>query len=311
MLTTEPGIERQVQAVRSASRRMVRELGMLGGHFSVSGLSSSQCHILIELDEHGELTAGKLSEILRLDKSTVSRLLQSLAMKGWLAIERDEEDGRRQIVRLTRSGRQEAERIHAISNELVLGAFGGLDQAARDRVIDGLETYAAALERAARRKGVVIRKIEPRDDRSLALLIRETMAEFGVSGPGTAHADPEVDRISESYLKERHAYFVVEQEGTVLGGGGIGPLSGADGSVCELRKMYLRPAMRGIGVGRQLLESCLSAARELGFRQCYLETVPQMLQAQALYRKLGFVQTCEPMGDTGHHKCDVWYVKDL
>lgn len=290
---------------------MVRELGMLGGHFSVSGLSSSQCHVLIELDEQGELSAGRLSEVLRLDKSTISRLVQGLSARGWLVVERDDVDGRRLLIRLTESGRAEARRIHEISNEMVAGAMHGLPLDKRTAIMDGLEFYASALERANRRKGIVIRPIERRDDRALARLIRETMAEFGVSGPGTAHEDPEVDGIHEAYSAPRHAYFVAERENAVLGGGGIGPLAGSDGTICELRKMYLRREVRGLGVGRELLEKCLVTAKELGYRQCYLETVEQMLQAQTLYRKLGFERTCAPMGDTGHHKCDVWYVKEL
>lgn len=311
MNVIEPVFEGRIQAVRRASRRMVRELGMLGGHFSVSGLSSSQCHVLVELDEGGEMTAGKLADILRLDKSTISRLLRSLSDRGWLVVERDDEDGRRQSVRLTESGRTEARRIHGISNALVHDALAVLSEEEGVRIVEGLEIYATALERSSRRRGIVLRPIEPKDDRALARIIRETMAEFGVSGPGTAHEDVEVDHISDSYLLPRHAYIVVEREGQVLGGGGIGPLAGGPEETCELRKMYLRPDLRGLGVGRQLLERCLAAARELGYRRCYLETVEQMLQAQALYRKLGFEQTCEPMGNTGHHKCDVWYVKEL
>jgi putative acetyltransferase len=74
----------------------------------------------------------------------------------------------------------------------------------------------------------------------------------------------------------------------VVGGAGIAPLPGGGDGVCELRKMYLLREGRGRGWGRQLLGQCLAAARERGFRTCYLETVHRMGEAQRLYLSAGF-----------------------
>ena len=82
-------------------------------------------------------------------------------------------------------------------------------------------------------------------------------------------------------------------------------------NICELQKMYLDPKARGKGVGTNLLELCLSFARENNFSLCYLETMPYMLDAQELYRKNGFIYINNPMGDTGHYSCPVWMTKEL
>jgi putative acetyltransferase len=137
------------------------------------------------------------------------------------------------------------------------------------------------------------------------------MPEFGASGPGFAIHDAEVDAMSASYSRPRHAYFVVEQEGRVLGGGGIAPLAGGDPSVCELRKMYFLKEARGRGVGEQLLRRCLAFAREAGYRLCYLETLTGMDQAQKLYERLGFGRIPQAMGSTGHFGCNRFYTLDL
>ena len=156
-----------------------------------------------------------------------------------------------------------------------------------------------------------IRSIEARDDVRIAEIIRTVMPEFGATGCGFAINDPEVDWMSRAYAQPRCAYFVVEDQGVVLGGGGIAPLEGADAATCELRKMYFLPAARGRGAGAAMMERCLEAARELGFRQCYLETLSGMDAAMKLYERSGFRRIDAPMGDTGHGGCNTFYLRAL
>jgi putative acetyltransferase len=137
------------------------------------------------------------------------------------------------------------------------------------------------------------------------------MKSFGADVAGSSFHDDEVDAMCASYTQPRAAYFVVEQEGRVLGGGGIGPLAGGDADTCELRKMYFLPALRGRGIGERLLHECLAAARERGYRRCYLETRAGMKAAQKLYLRTGFKPTCEPLGATGHTACDRLYLLEL
>jgi putative acetyltransferase len=156
-----------------------------------------------------------------------------------------------------------------------------------------------------------IRPIRPADDDAVARIIRAVMPEFGADGPGFAIHDPEVDTMSAAYGKARHAYFVVERHGEVLGGAGIAPLEGADEDMCELRKMYFMPALRGLGAGMALMDACLAAARQMGFGRCYIETLTGMDAAQALYRKAGFTQIEAPLGTTGHFACDRYFLRAL
>ncbi|MDW2980916.1 MAG: GNAT family N-acetyltransferase [Rhodanobacter sp.] len=156
-----------------------------------------------------------------------------------------------------------------------------------------------------------IRPIEPSDNAAIAAIIRTVMPEFGADGPGFAIHDAEVDTMYQAYAQPRSSYFVVERDGMVLGGGGVAPLEGAEPDVCELRKMYFLPAARGIGAGSVMMQRCLDAARTHGFRRCYLETLTGMDAAQALYKRSGFTPLCAPMGGTGHHGCDRWFIREL
>ena len=157
----------------------------------------------------------------------------------------------------------------------------------------------------------MIRPIEPSDDTAIAAIIRAVMPEFGADGEGFAIHDAEVDAMSTAYARPRSAYFVVEIEDKIVGGGGMAPLEHGESDVCELRKMYFLPEARGLGAGHAMIARCLDAARAFGFKRCYLETLTGMDAAQALYRKHGFTPLCAPMGGTGHHGCDRWFIREL
>jgi putative acetyltransferase len=156
-----------------------------------------------------------------------------------------------------------------------------------------------------------IRTIEPRDEPAMAAIIRSVMPEFGAIGDGFAINDPEVDWMHRAYAQPRSAYFVVELDSRVMGGGGVAPLEGGDGDTCELRKMYFVPAIRGQGVGSAMLKRCLDTARGFGYKRCYLETLGGMHGAIRLYERAGFRKIQTPMGATGHGGCNTFYLLDL
>ncbi|MHB1146927.1 MAG: GNAT family N-acetyltransferase [Lutibacter sp.] len=156
-----------------------------------------------------------------------------------------------------------------------------------------------------------IREIQPEDNKKIAKVIRKILIEFGVPKVGTAYADKILDTLYEAYDTKEAIYYVIEKEGEIFGGAGIKQLDNYEGNVCELQKMYFLPEARGIGLGSNMMETCLQKAKEFGFEQCYLETLPYMEDARKLYRKAGFKDLNAPMGDTGHYSCNLWMLKDL
>lgn len=152
-----------------------------------------------------------------------------------------------------------------------------------------------------------IRPIEARDNQRVAQIIRRVMTEFSCVGEGYSITDPEVEQMFESYLGDKAAFFVIEHHGQIMGCGGFGPLAGGDGLTCELKKMYFLTELRGYGMGKQLLNTCISTATEYGYQTMYLETVERMVAANALYQKRGFQQLQGPQGATGHSSCDAFY----
>lgn len=158
---------------------------------------------------------------------------------------------------------------------------------------------------------MLIREIQQQDNVQVAKVVRTVLEEFNVPKVGTAYADPELDSMYEAYQKPRSTYFVLENEGRIIGVAGISPLANGSEDVCELQKMYFLPETRGLGLGVLMMEACLAKAKEFGFKQCYLETMPYMEAAQKLYKKSGFEYLDGPMGCTGHSACPVWMIKNI
>lgn len=159
---------------------------------------------------------------------------------------------------------------------------------------------------------VLVRPIRPEDNAGIASVIRRVSAEFGLTADkGYTVADPNLDHLYETYSQPGCAYWVVELDGVVAGGGGVAPLSGAEDDLCELQKMYFMPSLRGQGLAKRLALQAIEHAREHGFGRCYLETTASLTQAIALYERLGFQHISGPMGNTGHVDCEVTMLKYL
>jgi putative acetyltransferase len=158
---------------------------------------------------------------------------------------------------------------------------------------------------------MTIRPIEPADNAALAHIIRSSLLEFGANKPGTVFYDPTTDALAELFCHKGAAYFVATAHGVILGGAGVYPTPGLPEYCCELVKMYLRADARDKGLGRKLIAHSLEIAASLGYRQVYLETMPELRKAVSVYEKFGFRYLEGPLGNSGHFGCDVWMMKEL
>lgn len=167
---------------------------------------------------------------------------------------------------------------------------------------------------------LVIRPIEPRDNAEVKHLVISTLTEFGCVGPGFASSDPELEDLYTAYQPPTgqpsdRAYWVIYDTAAerVLGGGGFSRLKATtpEQGICELQKVYFSPELRGKGFGGKLLRRCIEEAGLAGYREMYLETMPQMASAVGLYEKLGFQHLPTYKGDTGHRSCTIFMSRPL
>ena len=318
LLSSPPSGESQVRSVRRASRVLLRELGFLDRGWSGheprdAGTDPGPTHTqaLVEIGGHRRLAQGDLAALLRLDKSTTSRVVADLVARGWVRAVARRDDKRARELTLTPRGRAKLALVDRHASARVAQALDMLDDRARDGVVSGLLQYARVLEKSRRRAELELRPIRVADRAGVAHLIRTVMPEFGAKGPGFAILDPEVDDMFGAYRGPKAAYWVLARGKEIVGGAGFAPLVGGDPKTCELRKMYFTPEVRGLGLGQILLHRCLEGAKKARFRQMYIETLGNMTAARALYERNGFAPLERPLGDTGHFGCNAFYLKTL
>ncbi len=156
-----------------------------------------------------------------------------------------------------------------------------------------------------------LRLIEPKDNVALAAVIRAALTEFGANKPGTVYYDPTTDQLFELFQTAGSIYYVAEIDGNLVGGCGIFPTEGLPESTCELVKLYLAPTARGTGLGKALMLKAMAWAKENGYAQVYLETMPELSNAVTMYEKLGYTRLTKSLGNSGHDGCSIWMLKTL
>lgn len=137
-----------IDDIRAASRLMVRELGFMDATVAASDYPPSAVHTILEIGIRGPMTSGELRDFLRLEKSSVSRMVRKLIDCGELRETPDEADARSKLLSLTAKGRRTLEALHAFGRQQVSGALAALTAAERRTVREGMMLYARALRQS-------------------------------------------------------------------------------------------------------------------------------------------------------------------
>lgn len=144
-------------------------------------------------------------------------------------------------------------------------------------------------------------------DAVLAKLIRVNPETYHLDLPGTVYFDEGLEHLSRFYAPDGRAYYVLLQNGVMIGGVG---LSEFDGNCCELQKLYLADAAKGQGLGYDMLAYIEDRAREMGYQQIYLETHSNLQAAIHIYEKTGYAKIARPE-KVIHSTMDRFYLKKL
>ena len=158
---------------------------------------------------------------------------------------------------------------------------------------------------------ITYRPIAQQDNTEIAAVIRTVFREFGIDRPGTVYTDPTTDALYELFRMPGSAYWIAEENGTIVGGCGIYPTPGLPEGCVELVKFYVARTHRGTGVGSALMQKSIASARELGYTQMYLESFPELSKAVSMYERAGFRPLDHALGNSGHFACTLWMLMDL
>lgn len=126
----------------------------------------------------------------------------------------------------------------------------------------------------------------PEDLDAVKVIFREYIGSASVSLDFQNYED-ELATLPGKYAAPRGGLFLVWQAGRVVGCAGFRE---ADGTACEMKRVYVRPAARGLSIGRRLVERVLDEARAAGYARICLDVLPEFEAARRLYASLGFVE---------------------
>ncbi len=130
----------------------------------------------------------------------------------------------------------------------------------------------------------------PQDWDAVRALLRDYAAQLGVD-LCFQDFDAELAGLPGPYEMPRGVLLVVHVDGALAGCGALRPLDSSDyANAGEMKRLYVRPQFRGLGLGRLLAEAILDAARQRGYACVLLDTLSDMETARALYQDLGFTE---------------------
>ncbi|WP_299605229.1 bifunctional helix-turn-helix transcriptional regulator/GNAT family N-acetyltransferase [uncultured Tateyamaria sp.] len=290
-----------IERIRAASRRLVRELGFMEQTLAGTNLSPSAVHALIEIAEGRATTARDLSDLLRLEKSSVSRLLKKLIETGDVVETQDENDFRIKRLTLTTKGRDLFAAIAKSAQTRVGQAIAPLADETVRTLIDGLEGYAEALARS-RSDNTAPDEPEIAEGYRPTLLARvvEMHAHYysGLVGFGLPFETKVASELAEFMTRldaPTNGIWHVASGGRISASIAI---DGQDleGDIAHLRWFIVDVTLRGTGIGKRLLDAAIAFCDAQGFSETHLWTFQGLDTARALYERVGFELAEEKAG---------------
>jgi DNA-binding MarR family transcriptional regulator/GNAT superfamily N-acetyltransferase len=291
-----------INGIRDASRRLVRELGFMRSTLADTNLPASAVHALIEIGRRQTITATELSEILNLEKSSISRLIRKLIDAGEITETASDRDARAKLLSLTPQGRRTLTDIDVFAERQVRGAVERLGPASRRTIFSGLASYARALEdlRMQAPDSTSPIRIETGYRAGLIGRCAEMHARYYTRTAGFG-------ALFESRVAAEMAQFIgrIEHPGNAVWAALMGEeivgtiaIDGEDlgHERAHLRWFIVEDGVRGEGVGKRLLAEAVTFCDRQGFAETELWTFAGLDAAKHLYLACGFTLAEEQPG---------------
>ena len=291
--------EAMVDQVRRFNRTVTERMGALDDHFLGLERPLGEARVLWEIGLDGR-EVRLLRSRLGLDSGYLSRLLRSLEAAGLIEVAASPSDRRIRVARLTAAGRAERAALDERADEHARSLLAPLSSPQRERLVAAMRDVERLLTSAS----VEITAVDPEHpdaryclDEYVAELNRRSERGFDPSVGATA--------LPHEVRPPAGQFFVAYLHGKAIGCGAVKHHAGAP---TEIKRMWIAPAARGLGLGRRLLEELEACALAGGAHVARIETSAVLTEALALYRSAGWVEVAafnaEPFADH-------WFEKTL
>lgn len=289
----------QIGSVRRFNRAVTGRLGVLGDDYLGRGRPWGESRLLFEVGPGGAEVRG-LRARLGLDSGYLSRLLRSLEAKGLLACRPSPDDARVRRATLTRKGLREWKALDDQSQEAAAGLLAPLGAAQRKRLLAAM----GEVERLLRAGAVEIAPADPasREARAcIAAYLEELRQRFeeGFDPSRSPSAEP------AELLPPAGVLLLARLDGAAVGCGGL--KIGADG-IGEIKRMWVAPSVRGLGVAQRLLDALEAQSIASRLRVLRLDTNRTLVEARALYLRNGYREIA---AYNENPYADYWFEKRL
>ena len=290
---------RHIETFRQFQRVVTREVGALQDDFLGRGRPYGASRLLWEMGD-GPIEVASLRERLGLDAGYASRLLKALENEGLVAVGPSPDDARARVVARTPAGAAEAAVLDRLSDDAAASVLDGFDADERAAI----DTAARILTRALTRRHLTIEIADP-ESRDARWCVGQYFAE--INSLFTTGYDPaKALNVGAADLTPPHGAFLVARlHGQPVGCGGV---KLPEGEPAFLKRMWVAPSARGLGVARLLLDRLEALAVEAGATAVTLDTNSRLTAAALLYATRGYV---EVPNFNGEPHADRWYRKEL
>lgn len=266
-----------VSRVRRFNRAVTSAVGALDSSFLGRGRPLGAARVLNAIGQ-GRSDVGEVRDYLGLDSGLMSRLLRSLEDEGLIETQAHEDDARRRVASLTRAGKREFAAYEALSNTQAESFLARNAQA--EALLAAMDLIASALTRDR----IALAEMDPRSDEARYCL-REYYAELGRRFKQGFDVSLSRDPDAKDMRRPRGSFIVAISDTLPIGCVG---LKGTDHFYAEIKRLWVAPSARGLGLGKRLMDGAEDAARALGIALLRLDTNSALPEAGQLYRTTGW-----------------------
>jgi DNA-binding MarR family transcriptional regulator/GNAT superfamily N-acetyltransferase len=288
-----------ILTVRSFYRALTLRVGVLTDHFLGRERTLAQSRLLFEIGKEGA-DVRELRSRLHLDSGYLSRLLRSLEGAGLVEVAPLESDLRSRRAYLTTAGLEEFHELDRLGNQFAEGTLEALSEAERTRLVAAMSEVEKLLNLAFTRIAV-----EDPDSPEAKWCLEQYFSELGERFEGGFNAGRSIPADSVDLRPPRGSFLIARLDGRPVG---CGAVKSAEPGVGSIKRMWVSPEVRGVGLGQHLLLALEKEALGLGMGLIRLETNRTLHEAQALYRRNGYREVAA-FNDEPH--ADYWFEKSI
>ncbi len=288
-----------IAQVRRFNRLVTQRAGALDDHFLGRDRPLGESRVLFEIGPRGA-DLRDLRSRLGLDSGYLSRLVQSLASKGFVKLRSGPDDERVRRAQLTSAGLAELAEMNRRSDQAAAAILAPLTAPQRERLV----TAMADVHRLLQVSGARVERVDPASH-AARWCVAQYFAELASRFEGGFDPGKSIPVDDAELIPPRGAFLVVTIDGEPVACGAVKSIAPGVGYI---KRMWVAGSVRGLGFGRRMLGALESQARELGLTTLCLETNRALVEAIRLYGRSGYVEV-KPFNTEPY--ADHWFEKHL